>query len=76
MTPASTSTSASASTSTSAARRLEPLTPDALRAVLDDALVHENEQTGALAQLTFSGPAAYGPDRPTGPSARSSPTLP
>ena len=62
MTPASTSTSTS--TSTSSARRLEPLTPEALRAVLDDALVHENEQTGALAQLTFSGPAAYGPDRP------------
>ncbi|WP_209561609.1 hypothetical protein [Frigoribacterium sp. PvP032] len=43
---------------------LVPLTRDRLRQVLDDALAHRNALTSALAQLTFSGEAAYGADRP------------
>ncbi|OII23796.1 hypothetical protein [Frigoribacterium sp. MCBA15_019] len=38
---------------------LVPLTRERLRTVLDEALVHRNELTGALSQLTFSSPAAY-----------------
>lgn len=38
---------------------LVPLTRARLRTVLDEALVHRNELTGALSQLTFSSPAAY-----------------
>ncbi|MBD8583405.1 hypothetical protein IFT90_02400 [Frigoribacterium sp. CFBP 8766] len=41
-----------------------PLTRDRLRQVLDGALAHRNALTSALAQLTFSGAAAYGADRP------------
>jgi hypothetical protein len=40
---------------------LVPLTRERLRTVLDEALVHRNELTGALSQLTFSSPAAYAP---------------
>ena len=43
---------------------LVPLTRERLRTVLDEALVHRNELTGALSQLTFSSPAAYEPGRP------------
>jgi len=49
---------------TSLAAHLVPLTRDRLRQVLDDALAHRNALTSALAQLTFSGEAAYGADRP------------
>lgn len=40
---------------------LVPLTRERLRTVLDEALVHRNELTGALSQSTFSSPAAYAP---------------
>ncbi|MBD8610198.1 hypothetical protein IFT77_06835 [Frigoribacterium sp. CFBP 13729] len=40
------------------------MTRDRLRQVLDGALAHRNALTSALAQLTFSGAAAYGADRP------------
>lgn len=43
---------------------LVPLTRERLQTVLDEALVHRNELTGALSQLTFSSPAAYEPGRP------------
>ncbi|NRD26800.1 hypothetical protein [Frigoribacterium sp. VKM Ac-2836] len=43
---------------------LVPLTRARLRTVLDEALVHRNELTGALSQATFSDPAAFGPARP------------
>jgi predicted GH43/DUF377 family glycosyl hydrolase len=49
---------------TALAAHLVPLTRDRLRQVLDDALAHRNALTSALAQLTFSGEAAYGADRP------------
>ena len=49
---------------TALAAHLVPLTRDRLRQVLDDALAHRNALTSALAQLTFSSPAAYGADRP------------
>ncbi|GAA0963154.1 hypothetical protein [Frigoribacterium faeni] len=39
---------------------LVPLTRARLQQVLDDALQHRNDLTGALSQLTFSSPAAYG----------------
>jgi len=48
---------------------LVPLTRARLRQVLDEALVHRNELTGALSQLTFSSPAAYEPARPAGAHA-------
>lgn len=43
---------------------LVPLTRERLRTVLDEALVHRNELTGALSQSTFSSPAAYAPRAP------------
>jgi predicted GH43/DUF377 family glycosyl hydrolase len=46
------------------APHLVPLTRDRLRRVLDDALAHRDPLTSALAQLDFSGPEAYGADRP------------
>ncbi|ROP75547.1 putative GH43/DUF377 family glycosyl hydrolase [Frigoribacterium sp. PhB107] len=49
---------------TALAAHLVPLTRDRLRQVLDDALAHRNALTSALAQLTFSGEAAFGADRP------------
>jgi hypothetical protein len=47
---------------------LVPLTRERLRRVLDEALVHRNELTGALSQLTFSSPAAYESASPDGPA--------
>ncbi|WP_423923088.1 hypothetical protein ACPEEZ_04110 [Frigoribacterium sp. 2-23] len=43
---------------------LVPLTRARLQQVYDEAMAHRNAQTGALSQLTFSSPEAYGADRP------------
>jgi len=65
-TTADTAPDAAAADATRAASKpyLVPLTRERLRTVLDEALVHRNELTGALSQLTFSSPAAYEPARP------------